>query len=82
MLPASEAVWAGTVKISSVPFDPAVKIGGGRRGNGFDAVHLQVYHAAAFRTYKMIMGRGVGIKMICAVPHVQPSDFPVLGQEG
>ena len=77
----SGAVLTGAVKISHVPLDPSVKVGGGRRSDGFDTVHFQVNHAAAFRTDEMVMRRSIGIKMICAISHIQPVDFTIFGQE-
>ena len=54
-----ETAAAGAVKISAVAFNPSVKVGGGSRGDGFDAAHIQINHTAAFTADKVVMGRGM-----------------------
>ena len=54
-----------------MPRDLSVEIDARYVFYGVDVLHLQIDHAAAFLTDKMIMRKSFRVEMIHAVPHVQ-----------
>ena len=69
------AMAASPVKVGDMALDMAFKICTRNLYNAFNAVHLQIRHTAALRADKMIMGRGIGIKVIYTVTYAQAVDF-------
>ncbi len=66
---------AGSVKIRYMPCNVAVKVCSGKLCNALDIAHLQIHYSAAFRADKVIVGRGIGVKVIYAVTYTQAGYF-------
>ena len=69
------------MKISPVPLDVPVKVGCRYIRDLLNTVHLQIEHSATFPTDKMIVGRGIRIKMIRPVAHIQAINFTSVSEK-
>ena len=76
------AIFTGSVKIGAMPFNVAAETSACGFRNAFDAVHIQIFHAAAFCTYKMVMWRNISIEVVRTVADPQSLNLSEISQQG
>lgn len=70
-----------SIEISDLPLDDSVKIPDDAVTDSRRNIHIEIGYAPTGITDKMVMGTGIGIKMIHPVAHAQSGDLTQLGQQ-